>query len=333
MNPATYNRLQGLNSASENSSNFNLNRPSALFNASTMFQSAIPPRVSLEEGGGGASVQDSGSSCDLELPCATWNSLIGGPPQGDAFFTSLESPRLDSGNHKVKRNGVPALSMPLCPILPQIPSMERNSVDWYSIHPSTDATFQLSSARGTSSTRMSENRRFGRQKSGGIPPGGISPRLLEMTPTMHRSFKEESLISNFNRQDSTCHSGYDRHFLLATIQDVYQSMVSGGNNLPSLDSNDHPIPASPLNSDFNLIGNEGTSSLLQSMSFGPGSTQGIASMTGSGGNTCGIEGLQHDRCLSSSSFGSISATQRSSIEHMISTLLQTDSDPITRYFN
>eukprot|EP00210_Caulerpa_lentillifera_P007347 g7023.t1 len=356
------NGLHSLQLASENYQTMNSNRNQRIvvaaappLDSSSLFQSAATVHGS-GGGGGSTSVQDSGSSCDLELPSTTLSSFIGaGAGGGDCgggsqsdhpFYTQISSklsPRTEhtsQQHHQVDRSVVvpPLTSMPLWPMLPQIPTMDRDSVDWYSI-PSVDSGFQLSSARGTSSTRMSESRRFGVQKSSGIALSGISPRYLELIPSRSKrmmSFKEDSLIStNLNQQqDNTlCNSGYDRNFLLATIQDVYQSMMVSGES--PLEASTDPLAA--LDSDFVFTGDEGKSSLLQSMSYGTGSNQGITSLTGSAGNTCGIEGLQHTNCLSSSSLGSesgiMSGTHHNSFEHMISNLLQTDSDTMSRYFN
>lgn len=314
----------------------------SLLDGSPLLQSARS-RVSVD--GGSTSVQDSGSSCDYEMSCATWNSRIGGTTtQGEAPVTmfnntSKDSPRLETVGlsnqplFNTNKTSVPALSLPLHPMLPQIPSLEQNSVDWYGI-PSKDSNFQLS-GRGMSNIRNSQSWRLG---GGGIS----SPRLLEsenqfMGP---RSFLEEPLISNLQSTDSSSNSGYDRSFLLATIQDVYQSMVSGN----QLEANDSKT------SEFLFQGDDGRTPpahhLLQPMTYGNDrltTSQGTMTQTnaltinttnvGGGNACCGIEGLQ---CFNNSNSPAVVSDPNqnfNSVERMLSTLLQTDLDSASRYFN
>eukprot|EP00210_Caulerpa_lentillifera_P006077 g5806.t1 len=337
-----------------------------LLDASSVLQS----RISRD--GGSTSVQDSGSSCDIELSSATWNSLIGGA-QGETNVavgynnnnsSMKESPRLElqsSSNGTstltqqqhcpVSKNStfIPSFSMPLCPMLPQIPTMEQNSVDWYGI-PMRDSSFQLSSSarQPSSSTQMSEHQRFGIHKS-----SGISPRLMEMTNSTilePRSFADESLNSNFHTPDASSSSGYDRSFLLATIRDVYQSMMIDSGNGNSISSSQ--FEANDQNtSEFIFNGDEGRSQppppppqpFLQSMSCGTSGkmskrmTNYVSDNTineyNAGGNVYyGLDGLQNNCCVSPSVVNAPNQNLKS-FEQMISTLLQADSDGTSRYFN
>lgn len=310
----------------------------SLLDGSPLLQSARS-RVSVD--GGSTSMQDSGSSCDFEMSCATWNSRIGGTTQGEASVmtfnnTSKDSPRLETvglSNQPLlnaNKTSVPALSLPLHPMLPQIPSLEHNSVDWYGI-PLKDSNYQLS-ARGMSNMRNSQNWRLG---------GISSPRSLESRNQFlaSRSFLEEPLISNFQSTDPSSNSGYDRSFLLATIQDVYQSMVTGS-QLEANNSN---------TSEFLFQGDDGRTPpahLLQPMTYWNDrltTSQGMMTQTnaltinttnvGGGNACCGIEGLQHYNNNNSPAVVSDPNQNFSSVERMISTLLQTDLDSASRYFN
>jgi len=115
------------------------------------------------------------------------------------------SPRKES----VAMGGGLMAQNPMYPVFPQIPKSERNAVDW-SIWQNPGAKRQGS----TSSLGLD----YPRQNFGMVV--GLSS-CYPQTNNVAGRLKEQS--------SGSLNNGYDRNYLLATIQDVFQSMLTGCN--------------------------------------------------------------------------------------------------------
>lgn len=212
--------------------------------------------------GSNGSLPDSGSSCcDFELSTGTWNSLIG-----------CDSPRNESMPMSTVGHGVASY----CPVFPQIPTSERNAVDWSMWHP----TAVKSRGMTVQQPRIEAMRSCGLGNS-----FGMSPRLLE-TQAVAWSLKGANSKMSGN--------GYDRNYLLATIKDVYQSMLTGQQEVRQ------------------------------------GGRGGLSGSYYGTNGTCGLEGLQQQTgCVSPHG---ISFCPNDPMERTLYTLLSTDSNIEAGYF-
>ena len=338
---------------------------SATTTPTQLFPSAALSSLSLE--GSSISLPDSGSSCDVELSAATWNSWMGN-----------DSPRLEttrqqqqSAMHQgpISQNALPPPVSSIGPMFPHIPTSEQNAVDW--------SIWRLPSAdrQGSSSltplgydsiwNTPSHPRRQQQQqplhftgKLGSLPTQtsvGLSPRFMETTHDVARTLKEPSSVQRHHyngNSRSSMDNGYDRNYLLATIRDVYKSMLPGSSPdqqsmmaMSTSELNDGYLPchaglgttghvSSSGNSGYYGAGLNGNSTGY----YGAGSNGNSTGYYGAGPNgTCGLEGLQQQQNGSVSSNGiSWNATNANNdpngLERIMYALLKTDSNSATCYF-
>lgn len=242
--------------------------------------SPIFPPVSKVEGT--HSLPDSGSSsCEFDFTVGPWNSLLGN-----------DSPRNDT-KHAIKNGSSVQTVLPTsnwCPIFPQIPCSESNAVDWSIWHPtqSKPSTATLFPAVSEGMWNFIRN-----------PSIGPSHRMIE-AHNVAESLKDVT--------PNALDDGYDRNYLLATIRDVYQSMLAGCNNGGPTNVTEGHCHAS--------FGRNG---------LGDGNyfrSNGI----------CAQKGVQHNGCVSQHGMSFCSANDPSSMERTLYTLLGTDSGMDTCYF-
>ena len=313
-----------------------------------LFPSAALSSLSLE--GSSISLPDSGSSCDVELSAATWNSWMGN-----------DSPRLETTRQQqqsVVHQGpisqnvlVPPPVSSISPMFPHIPTSEQNAVDW-SIWRLPSAERQGSSSLTTPMgyesiwNTPSHPRRQQQQQPRPLPftgklgtfptqtSFGLSPRFMETTHNnVARTLKEPGSVQsqhyNNGNSRSSMDNGYDRNYLLATIRDVYQSM------LPGCSPDQQSVMA--------MSTSELSDGHLPCLAAGLGTTGRVSSGGNSGyhgvgpNGTCGLEGLQQQQNGSLSSNGiSWNATNANNdpngLERIMYALLKTDSNSATCYF-
>lgn len=128
---------------------------------------------------------------------------------------------------------------------------------------------------------------------------GMSPHYVEM----HNAARRDA--------SSKTDNGYDRDYLLATIRDVYQSMLSGCYNE--------------------------TQSMMPHSDYQDGQRHASFGLTGISGSGyyggCGLEGLQQQNgCVSPHGMSFYPNNEATSLERTLYTLLRTDSSMESRYF-
>lgn len=252
---------------------------------SPIFQSTV--LSSLEDSN--VSLPDSGSSSgDVELSTGTWNSFLG----SDSPRT--ETPLMHATNNGYTPHDILS-STALGPMFPQIPPTEHNAVDWSMRHSS--AAKRQGSSKISGFESMWSPHRLGNSI-------GMSPRFVET----------RNVARNLKGTNSKIDNGYDRNYLLATIQDVYQSMLSGCYN------DQQSMPLTHMDRQY----------AQRHASFGLTGIDGNGFYGTSG--TCGLEGLQQNGCVSPHGMSFCPTNEANSLERTLYTLLRTDSSMESRYF-